>query len=32
MDGWMDVEKVHFAQDTDQRKALENTAMNTLVP
>ena len=31
-DGWMDVDKVHFAQDTDQRKALVDTVMNIPVP
>ena len=32
MDGWMDgCGQGDFAQDTDQRKALEDTIMNTLV-
>jgi hypothetical protein len=32
MDGWMDVDKVHFAQDMDQWRTPVNTAMNFPVP
>jgi len=32
MDGWMDVDKLYSAQDTDQWKALVNTVMNIPVP